>query len=113
MALPPACPRWSDNNVHFFDNQPLPQFGCADARNLAMMVEKPEDLLRGRDMGPASGVLTSGSIMRYNNNQTRGLIWFTPTPQNSVDATSAPTATSAMTGETPLNSGGSSSPLGK
>src|ERR1700689_3348682 len=60
QAIPPTCPHWSDNDLNFFDNQPLPQFGCADARNLAMMVDNPEDLLQGRNPGPANGVTTAG-----------------------------------------------------
>lgn len=100
-AIPPACPRWSDNGVDFTDNQPLPQFGCADARNLAMMVDRPEDLLQGRDSGPANGVTTAGSIVRYNNNQTRGLLYIAPTSDNGIDATTASTGASSMSGETP------------
>jgi hypothetical protein len=108
MAIPPDCPRWSDNENNFFDNQPFPQFGCADARNLAAMVERPEDLLHGRELGPASGVLTAGSIVRYNNNQTRGLLSPSQQPDNSVDVTTAPSANSGLTGETP-ESGSSAS----
>jgi len=99
-AIPPNCPRWSDNDLNFFDNQPLPQFGCANARNLALMVDQPHDLIEGRPSGAASGVLTSGAIQRYNNNQTRGLLYVAPSSDNGVDATTAPSATSALTGET-------------
>jgi type IV pilus biogenesis protein CpaD/CtpE len=73
-AIPPTCQRWSDDDLNFFDNQPQPEFGCADARNLALEVERPEDLLQGRDPGPANGVTTAGTIVRYNNNLTRGLL---------------------------------------
>lgn len=108
QAIPPTCPRWSDNDLNFFDNQPLPQFGCADARNLAMMVERPQDLLQGRDPGPARGVTTSGTILRYDNNQTRGLIDLQQQPDTTPAATTAPVANSKLTGETPETSGGSS-----
>jgi len=101
VAIPPECPRWSDNDLNFFDNQPLPQFGCATTRNLALMVDRPEDLLQGRNLGPANGVTTAGSIVRYNNNQTRGLLYPGASSDDSIEATTAPTAASSMSGETP------------
>jgi hypothetical protein len=100
QAIPPECLRWSDDDLNFFDNQPLPQFGCADARNLAMMVDNPEDLLQGHNPGPANGVTTAGSIMRYNNNQTRGLIDLGSQADTTDAATTAPTANSKLTGDT-------------
>jgi len=101
VALPPPCPAWTDNPATTLDNQPLPQFGCADARNLALMVDRPEDLLQGRPLGPASGVTAAGTIIRYENNQTRGLIYISPSSDNSIDVTSAPSANSGLTGESP------------
>jgi hypothetical protein len=100
-AVPPSCVRPSDTDLNFFDNQPLPQFGCANARNLALMVDRPQDLLQGRDSGPANGVTTAGSILRYNSNQTRGLVYLATTPDNSADATTASTSSSGLSGETP------------
>jgi len=111
VAILPSCPRWSDNDLDFFDNQPQPQFGCADARNLAVMVERPEDLLQGRPSELANGVTSAGSILRYNGNQTRGLIGLSQQPDTVIDATSASTAASSLSGETPPSSGGTS--LGK
>ena len=108
QAIPPACPRWSDNDLNFFDNQPLPQFGCADARNLAMEVARPEDLLQGRNPGSARGVTAAGTIMRYDNNQTRGLVDLQQQPDTTPAATTAPSASSKLTGDTPEASGGSS-----
>jgi pilus assembly protein CpaD len=109
QTIPPACPKWSDNDLNFFDNQPLPQFGCADARNLALMVDNPEDLLQGRNPGPANGVTTAGTIIRYNNNQARGLIDLGSQADTTAAATTAPTSNSKMTGETSESSSGSSS----
>src|SRR5689334_4381009 len=60
VAVPPTCPGWSDALKDPYDNQPDPQFGCATARNLAMMVEQPKDLLHGRELGPQRGVLAVG-----------------------------------------------------
>jgi len=108
VAVPPPCPSWVNDTSNPYDNQPLPQFGCANARNLAMMVERPEDLTQGRPLGPTSGVTSVGSMVRYNNNQTRGLIWTGQEP-NQMSATTASTATSAMTGEMTSGSSGGSS----
>jgi len=107
VAVPPDCPSWATENASPFDNQPIPQFGCANARNLALMVDQPSDLIKGRDPGTASGVTTVGAIRRYNNNQTRGLIDPDSAADTSIAITTAPTASSPMTGE--ATGGGSSS----
>jgi hypothetical protein len=109
QAIPPTCPSWSGNDLNAFDNQPLPQFGCADARNLALMVDNPNDLLQGRQPGAASGVTTAGSIVRYNNNQTRGLMDTGQQTDTTPASTTAPVSNSSMSGETPEASSGSSS----
>jgi len=104
VAIPPDCPAWSDNPAVTFDNQPLPQFGCANTRNLAIMVDRPEDMLQGRDPGTTSGVTAAGATARYNNNQTRGLI--DPSSNSSqTSVTTAPTPSSALTGDAPSSSG--------
>lgn len=99
VAVPPACPDWSSATTNPFDNQPLPQFGCANARNLAIMVDRPEDLVHGRPLGDSSGVLAVGAIRRYNNNQTRGLIDTDSSADSAAAITTAPTAASSMTGD--------------
>jgi hypothetical protein len=109
VALPPTCPNWSTDTKDPYDNQPDPQFGCANARNLALTVEKPEDLVQPRSLGDARGTVMVGAIKRYDNNQTRGLVYTASSPDNSVDATTATTATSPMTGDATSSSGGSSS----
>lgn len=98
VAIPPNCPSAFTSTVNPFDEQPLPQYGCAHARNLAMMVEQPDDLVKGRDLGEARSVLIVGSVRRYDNNQTRGLIW-TGTDSNAVAVTSASTTSSLLTGD--------------
>lgn len=108
VAIPPRCPSWNTEISDPFDNQPAPQFGCADARNLAAMVENPNDLVQGRALGDARGVTEVGAIRRYDNNQTRGLI--TPAAEVSqVGATTSSTATSSLTGDITGGAGTSSS----
>jgi hypothetical protein len=108
VAVPPPCPSWSSEISDPFDEQPLPQYGCANARNLASMVERPEDLVQGRALGETRGVTQVGAIRRYDNNQPRGLI--TPDAEVSqVAATTATTAASSMTGDVTGSSSSSSS----
>ncbi len=108
VATPPACPSWNTDVTDPFDSQPLPQFGCAHARNLASMVENPNDLVEGRPLANARGVTSVGAVRRYDNNQPRGLI--TPDSETSQQAvTTAPTATSPMTGDVTGGAGSASS----
>jgi len=98
VAAAPECPSWNDALANPLDNQPLPQYGCASARNLADMVENPNDLVEGRDLGKSRGVTAVGSIRRYDNNQPRGLIM--PVSETSQSATTtAPTGASSMSGD--------------
>jgi hypothetical protein len=111
VAMPPDCPSWVTDVQNPFDNQPMPQFGCATARNLALMTERPEDLVSGRDLGDTRGVPMVGAIRRYDNNQTRGLIW-TATDPSQAATTTAPAASSTLTGDAAASSAKSSSPAG-
>jgi hypothetical protein len=109
VATPPACPGWNDSLASSFDNQLLPQFGCANARNLASAVENPDDLVEGRDLKDGRGVTAVGAIRRYDNNQPRGLIM--PVSEDSQTATTtAPVGASSMTGD--VTGGTASSPAG-
>jgi type IV pilus biogenesis protein CpaD/CtpE len=74
VAMPPACPAWSNNDLNLVDNQPLPQFGCATSRNLAIMVDRPEDLIKGRTPDAANGASSAAAMERYNTNKTTPLI---------------------------------------
>jgi hypothetical protein len=98
VAVPPTCPSWVTDIQDPFDHQPYPQFGCSTAQDLAMMVERPEDLVAGRNLGDTRGVPMVGAIRRYDNNQTRGLIWTSSDP-NQTATTTAPTASSSLTGD--------------
>jgi hypothetical protein len=98
VATPPPCPGWDDAVANPLDNKPIPQFGCATSRNLASMVDNPNDLVEGRTMGPSRGVLSVGSIRRYDNNQARGLIMPVSETSQAASSTAAST-TSPMTGD--------------
>ena len=98
-AVAPTCPSWVSAQPDPYDNQPIPQFGCANARNLAFMVERPDDLIHGRDFGDSSGVIAVGAMRRYYGNQTRGLLDVSSSPDTSVAATTASTPSSSLTGD--------------
>ncbi len=111
VAVPPECPSWNGDMPNPFDNQPLPQFGCTTARNLAAQIENPDDLIEGRTMGKERAVTHVGAIRRHDNNQTRGLIL--PTAETSQAATTTSSAaSSSMTGDvTGGTSAGASAPV--
>jgi pilus assembly protein CpaD len=48
VAHPPECGYWPDNLSESRDNTPYWNFGCAQSRNLAMMVDNPNDLIGPR-----------------------------------------------------------------
>jgi len=48
VAHPPECGYWPDNLSESRDSTPYWNFGCAQSRNLAMMVDNPNDLIGPR-----------------------------------------------------------------
>ncbi len=99
VAIPPTCPGYAEAVKDPYDNQPMPQFGCASARNLALMADRPSDIVKPRDLGPTSGYPMVGSVMRYNNGQTRGLIYPSASTDTAVDVTTSSSATSSISGD--------------
>jgi hypothetical protein len=74
VALPPECENWSKDDEMALENQPSPHFGCANARNLAAMVERPEDLIAGRAMGPSNGGVAGANYALYKQGKTIPLV---------------------------------------
>jgi|GEM_PF-1316310 len=74
VAVPPECPDWRTVDRGPLQNDPWPQYGCAQARNLAAMAEKPEDLIEGRKASPALGSKAATSMRHYNEEKTMPLI---------------------------------------
>lgn len=68
VATPPNCPDWRKPANQNFQNSPSSNFGCATAVNLALMVEDPADLLRGRPLGPGDAAGLIHGIQRYRGN---------------------------------------------
>ena len=95
-----------------YDNQLTPQFGCSNARNLALSVERPDDLVHGRELGPQRAATAVGSIRRYDNDQTRGLIDPNTNADSSLAATTSSAPASAMSGDVTASSAASGSSSG-
>lgn len=47
-AHAPKCPKWDDETLTRYSNDPMPQLGCATAGNLAKMIADPADLVRDK-----------------------------------------------------------------
>ena len=63
VYLPTACRPAAVQG--FTPNALMPPLGCATATNLARMVADPQDLIRGRETGPAEGPTGVGAVNRY------------------------------------------------
>lgn len=100
VAIPPECPSWTTEATNPFDGQPVPQFGCAHARNLAIMVEHPEDLIQGRDLGSADANAAANAVGAYRNGQTRGLIDPGKSASQPAVTTATPASASSSSGGT-------------
>lgn len=74
MALPPACGDWSDDMGDPWQNESWRNFGCTQARNLALQVERPDDLIAPHELGEADGVTSASAVDRYRVGKTKPLI---------------------------------------
>lgn len=70
----PGCPDWTSDVSDTFNNDVHSNYGCATASNLGMMVANPEDLVRGRKLGPADGDYLRVSIENYKAGKTKPLL---------------------------------------
>ena len=60
----------SVNNKGYFDNKPYYNFGCANQRNLAAMVDNPSDLVQPREETPASTPRRNIAFDKYRKGTT-------------------------------------------
>lgn len=76
-----ACPDWSSNPEHNYQNQDFSNFGCAYYNNIAVQVENPDDLQQGHGALVSNGDRNSVNAQKY----------LTATPQTlpASDLTSA------------------------
>ena len=67
-ALP--CPPWVEFPTDAHSNEDSIYLGCVNEVNLSYMLVSPEDLARGRPLGPASGARESLGVDLYNQGKT-------------------------------------------
>jgi pilus assembly protein CpaD len=72
-VTPPECPAWDDLLENYVSNGPTVPLGCANVRNLNLMVEDPRDLLVGRTTGPTDAGHEVKAIERYMEDKVKPL----------------------------------------
>ena len=58
-----GCPNWDRAASPDFQNQQMPNYGCAVSGNVAAMVADPQDLVHGREGSPLVDTLTAGKAV--------------------------------------------------
>src|SRR6266403_3791892 len=80
-AIAGPCGLWPEDlgpsirNPSYFDNKSYFNFGCANQRNLAAMVENPSDLVQPRDETPAYTARRSEAFEKYRKGTTTTTIY--------------------------------------
>ncbi|MGE5536980.1 MAG: CpaD family pilus assembly lipoprotein [Gemmatimonas sp.] len=75
VAVPPACPDWrKPDNDGDPSNTPLSNLGCANMRNLGLMIADPSELLVGRGGGAGSGEPLAAGVQRYRAGKVTPLV---------------------------------------
>jgi pilus assembly protein CpaD len=74
------CGKWPDDigispGSKYTENQPYWNFGCANQRNLAAMVDNPADLVQPRGEGPAYTARRSVAIDKYRKGEAPGGVY--------------------------------------
>ena len=70
-AVAGPCGLWPEdlgpsvNNKGYFDNKPYYNFGCANQRNLASMIDNPSDLVQPREETPAYTARRTAAFEKY------------------------------------------------
>jgi pilus assembly protein CpaD len=66
VAIPPACPDWrkADNDGDP-SNTPMSNLGCANMRNLGLMIADPSELIAGRPSATGQGEPLAAGVQRY------------------------------------------------
>ena len=62
-AQVPGCPNWDRPAAPDYDNQQMPNFGCAVNGNLTAMVADPQDLIYGREGGSVVDAATASKAV--------------------------------------------------
>ena len=75
VAVTRECGNWSENLATTYDNQPYPNFGCAEQQNVAAMVANPEDFEHPRASSPVLASNRTAAMTIYIKNGTAGDYW--------------------------------------
>jgi len=66
IAVPPACGDWrKPSNDGDPGNTPSSNLGCANMRNLGLMIADPSELVAGHPAGPGQGEPLAAGVARY------------------------------------------------
>lgn len=76
-ALVPTCGDWSSHPGHDYSNNVHSNFGCANQRNMGLMLADPADLQRMREAAPTDTQNSNRVIQRYRKGEPPAA---TPTP---------------------------------
>jgi len=85
VAQVPTCGDWSENVAFNPTNNPYPDFGCSNRRNLGLTVADPGDLIDAQPMTGTGAARRDTVLDSYNSGEPIG-------PQ------AAPTSTQAVSG---------------
>jgi pilus assembly protein CpaD len=80
QVAPIACPGYNAPIQLDHEERPILNPGCANAIDLGLMLENPNDLAQGRALPPADSEGQSLSIQRYRTGQT-----YAPPTQSTTD----------------------------
>jgi len=65
VASVPHCPNWERPSQPNYNNESLPNLGCAVNTNLAAMIANPEDLVHGREGTGLGDAATAARAINY------------------------------------------------
>jgi pilus assembly protein CpaD len=75
VAIPPACPDWrKPDNDGDPSNTTMSNLGCANLRNLGLMVADPGELLAGRPSTMGAGEPLAAGVERYRTGKVTPLL---------------------------------------
>jgi len=72
-VTPPECPAWGDLLENYVSNAPTIPLGCANTRNLQLMVQDPRDLVVGRALEPSLAAREAEGVRRYVEDKLKPL----------------------------------------
>lgn len=73
VLTPAPCGYWNSDSGRDGNNLTLPNLGCANTRNLGLMVANPADLLGRGESTPADAGAAALAVQRYRQDKTKPL----------------------------------------